>query len=71
MDDVGADVEGFDVVEIVEIVFEIEFVHPEGCAEGGVVRWLGGRRADEGECEGRSVGEGRGMVSGRVWMRLR
>lgn len=39
--------EGFDVVEIVEVVFEVEFVHPEGCEESGVVRWLGCRRADE------------------------
>lgn len=40
MDDVGADVEGLDAVEVVEIVFQVEFVHPQGSVERGEIGGL-------------------------------
>ena len=53
--DVGADGETGDGVEVVEVVFEVEFVEGEGGDKGGVIgRGEGG--AQEGESEVRSDG---------------
>ena len=49
MDDEGADVQGLDAVGVVEVVFEVELVKPEGGEEGGEVRGLLGVWAEEGE----------------------
>lgn len=58
MDDVGAHVQGFDGVEVVEVIFQVELVHPDGGEEAGVVCGLMGGRADESQDEVGSAREG-------------
>ena len=48
VDEEAANAERFDIVEVVEVVFQVEFVHPEGGEEGGEVGGLVGLRAEEG-----------------------
>ena len=62
LDDVGADAQGLDVVEIVEVVFEVELGEPEGDVEGGVIGGAVGR-VNEGYDEVWAVGRGWGEVS--------
>lgn len=59
--DVGADGEDFDAVDVVEVVFDVEFVEVERRDERGVI---GGREgcAQEREGEVGSVKRGDGLV---------
>ena len=55
MNDEGADVQDTDVVGIVEVGFQVEFVEVEGNEEGGKV-WGFKGSAEEGYYEVRPVG---------------
>ena len=55
VDDEGADVQDTDVVGVVEVGFQVEFVEVEGNEEGGEV-WGFERSAEEGYYEVGSVG---------------
>ena len=55
MDDEGADVQDTNVVGVVEVGFEVEFVEVEGNEEGGEV-WGFEGSAEEGYYEVRPVG---------------
>lgn len=62
--DVGADGDDFHAVELVEVIFDVEFVGVEGDDEGCVVGW-GERGAEEGEGE---VGPGLEREERSIWV---
>ena len=49
MDDIAADVETLEAVEVVEVVLKVELVEPEGHHEGHIVVREERRRANQGD----------------------